>query len=59
MLYEQIAHNKRNTRIVMVLFCLVILAIAWPAGSRCPKYTSPLTKAPTPLPPDVTRSMPV
>jgi heat shock protein HtpX len=29
MLYEQIAHNKRNTRIVMVLFCLVILAIAW------------------------------
>lgn len=29
MLYEQIAHNKRNTRIVMVMFCLVILAIAW------------------------------
>lgn len=29
MLYEQIAHNKRNTWIVMVLFSLVILAIAY------------------------------
>ncbi|WP_295746853.1 M48 family metallopeptidase [uncultured Limosilactobacillus sp.] len=29
MLYEQIAHNKRNTWIVMILFSLVILVIAY------------------------------
>lgn len=29
MLYEQIADNKRNTWIVMTMFCLVILAIAY------------------------------
>lgn len=29
MLYEQIAHNKRNTWIVMALFCVVIAAITY------------------------------